>query len=84
MSDTVISARTYRAILFDLDGVLTPTARIHAALSGVASGRNGGFGLVVSVDRGAGHQALLDHGANVVVSDLADLPIGASGDAEEG
>jgi beta-phosphoglucomutase-like phosphatase (HAD superfamily) len=57
---------------------------IEDALSGVASGRNGGFGLVVGVDRGAGHQALLDHGANVVVSDLADLSIGASGDAEEG
>lgn len=41
------------------------------AISGVAAGRAGGFGLVVGVDRGAGEQALLDSGAHVVVADLA-------------
>lgn len=52
---------------------------IEDALSGVESGRNGGFGLVVGVDRGAGREALLAHGANVVVSDLAELSIGPNG-----
>lgn len=52
---------------------------IEDALSGVESGRNGGFGLVVGVDRGAGRQALLEHGADVVVSDLADLSVEVHG-----
>jgi beta-phosphoglucomutase family hydrolase len=43
------------------------------AVSGVAAGRAGTFGLVVGVDRGVGEQALLDAGADVVVSDLAEL-----------
>ncbi len=43
------------------------------ALSGVAAGRAGGFGLVVGVDRAGQAQALRDHGAHVVVKDLADL-----------
>lgn len=43
------------------------------ALSGVAAGRAGHFGLVVGVDRVGQTQALRDHGADVVVKDLADL-----------
>ncbi|MEZ0163841.1 HAD family hydrolase [Kineococcus sp. LSe6-4] len=47
------------------------------ALSGVRAGRAGGFGAVVGVDRApgrAGHaEALREHGATVVVTDLADL-----------
>jgi HAD superfamily hydrolase (TIGR01509 family) len=46
---------------------------VEDALSGVAAGRAGGFGLVVGVDRGAGHDALLANGADVVVDDLAEL-----------
>ena len=42
-------------------------------MSGVAAGRAGGFGLVVGVDRGAGHEALRANGADVVVDDLAEL-----------
>ena len=41
------------------------------ALSGVAAGRDGAFGLVVGVDRGAGEDALKANGADVVVDDLA-------------
>ncbi len=41
------------------------------AISGVAAGRAGGFGLVVGVDRGAGESALRQSGAHVVVDDLA-------------
>jgi beta-phosphoglucomutase-like phosphatase (HAD superfamily) len=43
------------------------------ALAGVAAGRTGGFGFVVGVDRGGQAAELRAHGADVVVSDLADL-----------
>ena len=43
------------------------------ALSGVQAGHAGGFGLVVGVDRGVGTQRLTESGADVVVSDLAEL-----------
>ncbi|QGG39991.1 HAD family hydrolase [Aeromicrobium yanjiei] len=43
------------------------------ALSGVAAGRAGDFGLVVGVDRGVGEDALIANGADVVVDDLAEL-----------
>ncbi|KQO63697.1 HAD family hydrolase [Curtobacterium sp. Leaf261] len=46
---------------------------VEDAISGVQAGRNGAFGLVVGVDRGVGHPALLDNGADVVVDDLDDL-----------
>jgi beta-phosphoglucomutase family hydrolase len=49
------------------------------ALAGVAAGRSGSFGFVVGVNRlDASHgRALREHGADVVVSDLAEL-IGAA------
>jgi beta-phosphoglucomutase family hydrolase len=45
------------------------------ATSGVEAGRRGGFGFVVGVNRLDDHhaQALREHGADVVVTDLADL-----------
>lgn len=43
------------------------------ALSGVAAGYAGDFGLVVGVDRGVGADQLTKHGADVVVDDLAEL-----------
>jgi beta-phosphoglucomutase family hydrolase len=46
---------------------------VEDAISGVAAGAAGGFGLVVGVDRGVGAQALRDAGADLVVGDLADL-----------
>jgi HAD superfamily hydrolase (TIGR01509 family) len=46
---------------------------VEDAVSGVAAGHAGHFGLVVGVDRGAGHDELRRHGADVVVDDLADL-----------
>lgn len=46
---------------------------IEDALSGVEAGRSGAFGLVVGVDRVGQADALRDHGADVVVSDLAEL-----------
>ena len=46
---------------------------VEDAVSGVAAGRAGDFGLVVGVDRGAGHDALIGHGADLVVDDLDEL-----------
>jgi beta-phosphoglucomutase family hydrolase len=43
------------------------------ALSGVAAGAAGDFGLVIGVDRGVGEDALTEHGADVVVDDLQEL-----------
>jgi beta-phosphoglucomutase family hydrolase len=46
---------------------------VEDAISGVAAGAAGRFGLVVGVDRGVGSSALRDAGADLVVGDLADL-----------
>jgi beta-phosphoglucomutase family hydrolase len=43
------------------------------ALAGVQAGRAGGFGFVVGVDRVGQRDALLAHGADIVVEDLAEL-----------
>lgn len=55
-----------------------PPARaivVEDAEAGVAAGRNGGFALVVGVDR-TGHAAdLVAHGADLVVDDLRDVAI---------
>ena len=49
------------------------TVVVEDAISGVAAGSDGGFGLVVGIDRGAGRQVLLDNGADIVAEDLAEL-----------
>jgi beta-phosphoglucomutase family hydrolase len=46
---------------------------VEDALSGVQAGRAGGFGLVVGVDREGSGDALRTAGADVVVTDLAEL-----------
>jgi len=46
------------------------------ALAGVAAGRAGRFGFVVGVDRTGQAEALCEHGADVVVLDLAELLAG--------
>jgi beta-phosphoglucomutase family hydrolase len=46
---------------------------VEDAVSGVAAGRAGGFGLVIGVDRGAGPEALQANGADLVVDDLGLL-----------
>jgi beta-phosphoglucomutase family hydrolase len=55
------------------------TVVLEDAVSGVQAGAAGGFGLVVGVNRGAGEQVLSGAGADLVVSDLAELVQG--GDA---
>ena len=55
-------------------GLEPPAAAVFEdALAGVAAGRAGGFGCVVGVDRAGQADELRRHGADVVVTDLADL-----------
>ena len=49
-------------------------AIVEDALSGVEAGRSGNFGLVIGVNRTGQAAALCEHGADVVVDDLRDLP----------
>lgn len=49
------------------------TIVVEDAVSGVAAGANGAFAVTIGVDRGAGHDVLLEHGATFVVDDLSDL-----------
>jgi beta-phosphoglucomutase family hydrolase len=51
----------------------TEAAVFEDALSGVEAGRAGKFGIVVGVDRVGQAEALKEHGADIVVSDLAEL-----------
>jgi len=62
--------------IYAADLLEVPVARcvvVEDALSGVQAGRAGRFGLVVGVDRGVGAEALLEHGATMVVGDLEEL-----------
>ncbi|MCP2031289.1 beta-phosphoglucomutase family hydrolase [Okibacterium sp. HSC-33S16] len=80
--DGVVAARESLAskpapdmFLFGAAQLNLPAAQVvvfEDAISGVAAARAGNFGLVVGVDRGAGHDALRDAGADVVIDDLAD------------
>jgi beta-phosphoglucomutase family hydrolase len=55
-------------------GINPPRAVVvEDALAGVQSGRAGGFGLVIGVDREGTGDALRTAGADVVVTDLAEL-----------
>jgi beta-phosphoglucomutase family hydrolase len=64
---------TFLAAAADLDVPARQAVVFEDALAGVAAGRAGAFGFVVGVDRLGQAQALHDHGADVVVADLADL-----------
>jgi beta-phosphoglucomutase family hydrolase len=56
-----------------LDVLPAHAAVFEDALSGVAAGRAGRFGFVVGVDREGQAAALVEHGADRVVGDLAEL-----------
>jgi beta-phosphoglucomutase family hydrolase len=56
-----------------LDTAAASAAVFEDALAGVTAGRAGKFGLVVGVDRVGQADELREHGADVVVKDLADL-----------
>jgi HAD superfamily hydrolase (TIGR01509 family) len=46
---------------------------VEDAIAGVAAGRDGGFGLVIGVDRKGDAEELRQHGADLVVKDLKEL-----------
>lgn len=56
-----------------LDVTPAEAAVFEDALSGVAAGRAGEFGLVVGVDRSGQSEALRENGADIVVTDLGEL-----------
>lgn len=64
---------TYLAAARALNVPPEHAAVFEDALAGVESGRAGGFGTVVGVDRVGQADALRAHGADLVVRDLADL-----------
>jgi len=67
------SAETFVHAATELGANVTRSAVIEDALSGVAAGKAGGFGLVVGIDRGVGSDRLTEAGADLVVRDLAEL-----------
>lgn len=64
---------TYLAAAHRLDVEPRQGAVFEDALAGVEAGRAGGFGCVVGVDRTGQAEALRQHGADIVVADLAEL-----------
>ena len=64
---------TFLAAARALDVEPVAAAVFEDALAGVEAGRAGRFGLVVGVDRVGQADALREHGADVVVTDLAEL-----------
>ena len=64
---------TFLAAARDLGVEPAQAAVFEDALAGVEAGRAGDFGHVVGVDRGGEADALREHGADVVVEDLAEL-----------
>lgn len=64
---------TFLAAANDLNVAVSKTVVIEDAILGVAAARAGDFGLIIGVDRGAGSQALLAAGADIVVNDLMEL-----------
>ncbi|MFV0320326.1 MAG: HAD family hydrolase [Microbacterium sp.] len=63
----------FAAAIRMLDLAAARTAAVEDALSGVASARAAGCGLVVGVDRGVGEEDLKAAGADIVVADLEEL-----------
>ena len=64
---------TYLAAAERLGVQPSEAAVFEDALAGVSAGRAGGFGYVVGVDRVGQADALREHGADIVVLDLAEL-----------
>ncbi|MEU0781126.1 beta-phosphoglucomutase family hydrolase [Streptomyces sp. NPDC006173] len=64
---------TFLAAAHDLGADPSAAAVFEDALAGMDAGRSGHFGYVVGVDRVGQGDALRDHGADIVVQDLAEL-----------
>ncbi len=64
---------TFLAAAADLGVAPDRCVVLEDAISGIEAGASGSFGLVVGVDRGVGTPALVKAGADLVVTDLAEL-----------
>ena len=64
---------TFLAAAEGLGAKPAEAAVFEDALAGVEAGRAGHFGFVVGVDRTGQREALVQHGVDIVVSDLAEL-----------
>jgi beta-phosphoglucomutase family hydrolase len=64
---------TFLAAAHNLQTDPSHAAVFEDALAGVAAGRAGNFGRVIGVNRGDEAEALRQHGADIVVDDLAEL-----------
>ena len=64
---------TFLAAAADLGAEPERAVVVEDAISGVQAGRNGSFGLVIGVNRDGDPDALRQHGADVVVSDLGEF-----------
>ena len=67
------SPQTFVAAAEELGAPIERAVVLEDALSGVAAGHAGHFGLVVGVDRGVGADRLRQAGADVVVEELDEL-----------
>lgn len=67
------SPETFVSAAEQLDTLISRAVVLEDAISGVAAGHAGGFGLVIGVDRGVGADKLTQAGANLVVADLSEL-----------
>jgi len=72
------AADTFLAGAAELGATADQSVVFEDAIVGVEAGRSGAFALVVGVDRVGHAQALRDHGADIVVTDLAELIEGRS------
>jgi beta-phosphoglucomutase family hydrolase len=63
---------TYLRAAEQLSAAPSRTVVVEDAVSGVAAGHAGGF-WVIGIDRGAGRQNLLDHGADTVIVELDEV-----------
>lgn len=58
---------------FNLGTIPAESIVVEDASSGVAAGRNGGFGLVIGLARENNQKELLENGADMVVADLSEI-----------
>ncbi len=58
---------------FNLGTIPAESIVVEDASSGVAAGRNGGFGLVIGLAREKNQKELLENGADLVVTDLSEI-----------
>lgn len=65
-----------------IDALPERTVVVEDAEAGVEAGRRGGFGYVIGVDRDGAADALREHGADVVVDDLAQVHVEVQDDDE--